>query len=885
MPRILNNLRYSARSFLRTPGLTLTLLFTIAIGVGSNVSIYGFVRGFTAPALPLVTTSRIVSLFEQDARREADPLSPREYLSAKERSDVFEWVSAARISQRSIKIAGQTAIVPVAAVAPDLTKLFGLQLEQGAVISHRVWRSEFGAKEKICGEEIQIDGVTVRIIGIAPEWLEGIYRDRTVDLWLPLQEEDLRGTEDNRGLWVLGRLHQNISAGQAQLAVHPKQDSGGLRVVPYTGITPEMAATLSRVSTLLRFAAGVVFFIACANVALFLLGRAFTRFRETALRVAIGAGRGQLIGELLSDSIVIAVIGGASGALLAVWMLRMIPALLYEEDATRLVFAPDLTSIGVASVACIGIVILCGLLPVLIIPHDRPVTILRRDSNGASPAIRHLRLALVVAQMAGCCVLVISTAFLFQGLRAALVTGAGQRLNHTILATVQAHPEAGIHYFRKVEETTKLLPGVVGMSWTSRLPGNQSTWQSFRIEPAHLPFREIALDVDWFTADSMKLFAFPPKAGHMFGLAEQTCQAAIVNEEAADKLFGEYTAGRTIQNVANAQPGEIVGVAAMRQAEGRAKKNRPTIYFNYTNRNEPAPRRMMDARFRAPIDSELALGELEVNVVSPEYFSAMGAKLITGHGFTGNHKTTACRVGLVNREAADLYFEGKAIGAAVIDGQHRRTEIIGVVHSEPLGIFQRHTEPALYLPMSQDTLPRMTMMIQVREVNDSLLAELHRRLDAVPGHGPAPIVIKTFDTYLTQTSLAPLRIASIILGATATMALLLSILGLLGALSDTARQRHRELAIRIALGSQRWRVIAQVMREGIRLASAGALLGIFVSLALSRWIAGLTPRSGMPELWVWLTPPIVLAAAVAIAGFLPAREALMVNPLAAMREE
>ena len=116
------------------------------------------------------------------------------------------------------------------------------------------------------------------------------------------------------------------------------------------------------------------------------------------------------------------------------------------------------------------------------------------------------------------------------------------------------------------------------------------------------------------------------------------------------------------------------------------------------------------------------------------------------------------------------------------------------------------------------------------------------------------------------------------------MALLLSVLGLFGALSDEARQRRRELAIRIALGAPRWRVIGQVLGEGVRLACAGTLAGMLISLALSRWMSGITPGSGLPALWVWLAAPLALAGVVTLASALPARRALMTNPLVIMHD-
>jgi ABC-type antimicrobial peptide transport system permease subunit len=187
--------------------------------------------------------------------------------------------------------------------------------------------------------------------------------------------------------------------------------------------------------------------------------------------------------------------------------------------------------------------------------------------------------------------------------------------------------------------------------------------------------------------------------------------------------------------------------------------------------------------------------------------------------------------------------------------------------------------------MSQDIHLIMTMIVRARDRDGPTLADLRSTIEYVPGHGPAPLVLKTFETYLTQTSLAPLHIATMILGASATMACLLSVLGLFGALNDAARQRRRELGVRIALGAQRWRVIGRMMGEGGRLACAGAVVGTLGSLFLSRWLAGITMGSGWPALWVWLAAPLVLAGVVAIASFIPARRASIVNPLAIMRED
>jgi len=319
--------------------------------------------------------------------------------------------------------------------------------------------------------------------------------------------------------------------------------------------------------------------------------------------------------------------------------------------------------------------------------------------------------------------------------------------------------------------------------------------------------------------------------------------------------------------------------------KGGPAAGRPTIYFERHDRTGSPPSRIALAHFRAPTLSTLERAELDSNVVSPSYFAAMGWPLVAGRVFANDPNPRGCRVGVVNQEAADLYFNGDAVGASVIGDGGRRTEIIGVVHAAPLGTFQPLVEPAIYFPMTQDYLPYMTLILGAREVKGTILEELRSRIESVPGRGPAGIVVRTLETYLSQTALAPLRIATLIIGAYATMALVLSILGLFGALSDAVRQRRREFAVRIALGAQRRHLIRQVLGEGARLACVGALAGTLGSLLLSRMLSRITPGHGSPAVWVWMAAPLLLAGVVAIASVLPARRALIVNPLAIVRDQ
>jgi hypothetical protein len=357
-----------------------------------------------------------------------------------------------------------------------------------------------------------------------------------------------------------------------------------------------------------------------------------------------------------------------------------------------------------------------------------------------------------------------------------------------------------------------------------------------------------------------------------------------VNEGAADALYGSDTVGRSIRDP-QGFPVEVIGVLALRNDKNATGQRQPTIYFYNPNQMNSTTERIASARFQVSSSSKLEMAELDANAVSPNYFSLMGWPVIAGRIFPDDSVSRGCRVGVVNQEAADLYFNGRALGAAVIDDVGHRTEIIGVVRSVPLGTFQRPAEPAIYFPIVQDYLPRMTMILTTREVSGPSLVELRKRIESVPGRDPAPVIVTTLNNYLNQTALAPLHISTTIMSASAATALVLTVLGLFGATSDAARQRRRELAIRIALGAQRWHVICQVIREGGRLAGAGALVGTLASLLLSRTLARITPSGGSPTLWVWLAGPLALLGVVAIASVVPARRASMISPLRIMRDD
>jgi ABC-type antimicrobial peptide transport system permease subunit len=875
-------IRKSTRAFARAPVLSLALLFTIALGVGSNASVYGFVQGLTHPGPLPEYADRIVSIFKQDRFSEAGPLSREEYALLEQRVDVFDWIEAARVTPRDITIDDRSEIVTVAAVMPNLAAALKVPLKKGVVLSYRIWQSDFGGRTDALEKHIRIDNVDYPITGVAPILLEGLYRDRSTDVWMPLQARSLKGVDGGgRDLWIFARLRHGISTGQAEAVVRLKLGGSlAVSVIGFTGTPPGMAQGLSRIVRLMNFAAGGVFFIACINVGSLLLGRAIRRSGETSLRIALGATRAKLARELLSDSAVISLAGGAFGALLAVWSEHAIPVLLFQQDAERLVFAPRLLPIIAASLLCISITVLCGMAPVLGTSTDRPWTILRRESGLPSKTVQRLRTGLAVGQITACCMLVTCAVLTTEIFHSALEPATGKRLGDPILLTVQAQadPDVDTRYFTEVEQKARSTTALLPLAWASRLPGDQPAWRSFRVQPSASDDREIALDIDWLTPDFLESIDTQPIAGRLFSLRDQGRKVAVVDEEAAAVLFGPETVGIVIQDPGG-MPTEIIGVVR-RSATSPLNGQGPTIYYNYGGPSA-APGRVSGARFRVPIVLPLTHIELNVNVVSQNYFDELGLPLIAGQEFSNHQLAGEDRVAVINQEAADLDFSSNPLGAGLIDDYGVRTAIIGVVGSHLRRAFQRQEEPTIYLPMWQDAPARMTLILEAPKWNDRELADLRRGIDSIPGPKVVPVVIKTLDMQVAQTGLAPLRIATLILDASASTALVLSFLGLLSVQSDAERQRRRELALHMAFGAQRWHIALAVFKRAARLASAGTLIGMSLSLALLHVVvreAAISP----PPIWGWLMAALTPALAVIIAAVFPAFRASIVNPVTVM---
>jgi putative ABC transport system permease protein len=886
---MLSDLWHAARSLSRARGLTVALVTTIGLGVGSQSSIDAFVRGLIGGNTRVTEPERVVSLFERDAKGAPGALSFDRYLSLKAHADLFESVGAARESEALVALRDRSTVMSAAAITPDLARILGLTIKEGVLVSHRLWETELGASE-VRGESIVIDGRESRVGEIAPEWLDGMYLGRAVDVWAPLDEPSLHVPDRvSRTFWVIARLHRGVTIADAAARVNAiRRDAGELVVRPYTRMTPETAAAMSRIAAMLAGAGAAVFLIACANVASFLLARAASRSVETAVRVAIGASRGRLARLLVSESLVLSAAGGAAGFVLAWWTKDAIPILFYDQDAEQLLFAPEPARLAFVATAGMAAMAVCGLMPLVRLRRDTPASVLQRDGAGPTPTRARLLDGLVVAQVACCCLLVVSAGLLFQGFRTALHAYAPPRLGEPILATVRARvfesrgqtADAALAYFDEVEQTALAIDPIFQGVWLGAAPGSRPAWRSVIAEPPHLPTREVTLTtVPWAPALLSRL-RMPPIAGRMFGGADRAgCPGVVVNVAAAAALFDGDAVGRVIYDPAG-QRLEVIGVVEAHDPPSDTP-DAPMVYYE-SDRPDLLPGPPGTLRFRVPVPPPPVTALVDATVVSPNYFSAMAVAPLAGHLFEGR-RTGGCRVGVINEVGSERLFGGDAVGGAVIEPSGRRTDIIGVARAPFAGAWQRSTEPAIYLPMAQDVIPRMTIVLASREPAASVVALVRERIAGVRGAAGVPDVT-TLAAYLSAHALAQERIATTLVGASAALGVALSVVGLYGAMADAGRRRRREIALRLALGAQRWRIVRDVVVGGARLAAAGAAAGLAASLLVARWITGVAGSSDSLPVWVWLTTPIVLAIAVAVASIVPARRAMAVDPLGILRE-
>lgn len=872
-----HQLRYAIRGFVRRPAFAAALVLSVALGIGGNAVVLGFMNGLVArpsslppgPGLPVTVLAQ--------HERGLGLLSVTQFDTLKA-SALFEPLVAIVETRNPIRVGERTGVAAVATVSHGAAEFFGLPAGE-VVLSVDFATRHFTREELREEQKIIVDGASYRVAGVAPRKLEGIYVGRPIDVWRIAHPPQVSAPT----LSVIGRLRPDLSLREANRAI-----ASDLVIAKYTGLAPETQSAMGRLNRLMPAVAGSVFLIACANVAVLLLSRAARESREAAVRMAIGATRMTLARAALISASVIAVAGAAAGILVALWTSDIVPALLFAADAEQLSFVADRRGIFLSTLLSAVVIVACGAASILENRRDAPARVLSRDAERSSGALGIVRRVLVVFQTALCCVLVISSLTISDALSASLQTTAGRRLDTMLLVTVKwgrdfFRPDLGLEYFRAVQTTLLEEPGIVLGAWVSALPGSRPPFHAPTVEPPSVPTRSITALVSVFTPDMLDRVELPPLQGRMFGGADArgTCDVAIVTSQFAKTFFGDAAVGRVLTDPAG-RPAEIIGVVAPKKSK-RGPLPNPDVY--YYAEQSPTVFERRPAPLSLVVTTPTVTAMLDVRVVTPEYFELMGLTTVAGEPLSGAPRSNACRVGVLNDAAAQLYFGGTAVGGALIDAQGRRTTIVGVVRDATVRATSRRSEPTLYLPLDLEFTPRMNLLLSATDTSEDLRDRLLRRARAVDGGIEGEIVVARLDDRLRQTAFAFERIASLLLTVASINALALAVIGLCRITADDVLERQREMAVRSALGAQGWRLVALVLGRAARIAGSGVLAGTLAAILFVRWLRAVTGLEGIEVNWVWLAGPAVIAVATLLASFIPARRILRLDPLTAMRAE
>jgi putative ABC transport system permease protein len=611
------DLRYAFRSLKRQPVFTLVAVLTLALGIGANAAIFSVVRGVLLKPLPYREPERLVMLWEtlNDDRL---LVSYPNYLDWRTRQRGYEDVAVYNLFH-AFNLTGQEAAERVrgALVTGNLFPLLGLEAEAGrligegddtpaaprvAVLGHGFFQSRFGGDRSVLGRTLVLDGDVYTVVGVLPREAGILDRDVFVPL-APHAQGPIYSRDSHPGLIGLGRLKPGVSLEQARgdlqrVSAELRQEYSRENAGIGSGGAPLMEMTVRRIKPTLRIltlAVGLVLLIACVNVANLVLSRSAAREREFALRTALGAGRGRLVRQLLTESVVLALAGGFFGVGLAWAGVKFLVSLQPESVPRLLEIGVDGVVLAFALVISILTGLLFGLAPALQTGRSQPVTALKEAGRGTGGGTsrRRTRSLLTVAEVALAVALLAGAGLLVRSFEKLTAVDPGFEPAHLLAAMVDlprgkyATPEQQRAVFDQLLEKVRAIPGVQGVTVGTDLPIT-TNWQS-GVSFAHLPpfppgqaplLNAAVVDPGYFETLRIPLLAGRPfSAGDGPGGA----RVVLISETIARKYF---TAVSPLgQRMTQGQPTDapdwatIVGVVRDTRTDGLAQEPRGTFYM------------------------------------------------------------------------------------------------------------------------------------------------------------------------------------------------------------------------------------------------------------------------------------------------------------------
>jgi putative ABC transport system permease protein len=633
MDALLQDVRYALRVCLRTPGFTAVALLALALGIGANTAIFTIVNAVLLERLPFRDPDRLVVLWEESSRRpdRSNVVSPANYLRWRERATAFAGMSAFADTRLVMtgdgnpeELTAQLSmgdLFQVLAVPPLLGRTFteaelvdpstssiGSSGATVTVLSHAFWQRRFGRDPAVLGRTIQLNSAPATIIGVMPPDVRLLMKSNSLvgkptDLWLPFALPETARTPRGRSISVIARLKPDVSLAQARsqmntiaagLAIEfPDFDTGW--TVRVLSLREELAGDLRPALLMLAGAVAFVLLIACANVANLLLARGAARGREIAIRTALGAARARVVRQLLTESLVLGLLGGALGLLVAQWsldaLLAVSPIDFSQLGQVHLSY-PVLAFTGIVSLFT---AVVCGLAPAL---EGARVDVQESLNDGArqiGAGVRHRRLrhAFVIAEVALAVVLLAGAGLLLRSFASLRSVDPGMD-THNVLTMRTALPgrkynEPGktLRFYAEAVRRIGNVPSVQSAGMISYLPFTglgAGTRVTIVGQPPPAPGQDLVTDVTVCDNGYFETMRVPLVRGRLFTEREmrERSNVVIVNEAFATRYFpGEDPIGKQVVIAMNSPnvPTEIIGIVANSKFSDLRTDVRPSSYW------------------------------------------------------------------------------------------------------------------------------------------------------------------------------------------------------------------------------------------------------------------------------------------------------------------
>ncbi len=811
------DIRFGLRMLRKNPGFTAIAILTLALGIGANTAIFSVVNGVLLNPLPYPEPNQLVSVHAKKTNFPRGSISYPNFMDWHAQNHCFSHFAVYRYTGYNMTGVGPAEELNAVVVTSDFFPLLGVKpilgrtflpsedvlgVSNAVAISASLWSRKYGSSPEVIGKGIALDGREYTIVGVIPtDFAVSLRGFQGVDIYGPMggwPTPALRSRTAGLGIHGFGRLKPGVSLEQARAdmeivtrhvaEVYPNAAKGTRATL--TPLKEELVGRVRPFLLLLLGAVGIVLLIACVNVANLMLARATGRTREMAVRSALGAGMGRLIRQMLTESVLLALTGGALGLAIAAAGTRAaldaLPATLPRAmevtmDARVLLFSILLSVFA-------GI--LFGLIPALRMARGNVSETLKEGGRGGSGKRHRAQGALVIVEMAMAIV---------------LLTGAG------------------------------LLIRSLAALWN--------------VDPGFNPENVVTFNL-----------ALPP---FMSKASPAAIRAALRNFDA--------------------QIAATPGV----EAEALSWGSLPMASLD-------------DDGFW--VDGQRKPGSTETNgtlvyIVGPGYWKAMKIPLLAGRFFSEQDDEHSQQVVVVDEVLARKYFpNGDALGKGIHVGGDDRSEIVGIVgHVKQWGLDTDDSSSLraqTYLPFQQMDDGRIALtpsnsavVVRSRGLVPGLMESIRHTSEQM-NRDQVISGTATMNQIIAQ-SLASKRFAMMLLGAFAGLALVLASIGLYGVIAHLVGQRTHEIGVRMALGAQRGDVLRWVLAQGVRLALAGVVIGLVAAAGLTRLLTNLSLLFGVSarDPLTFAGVAVVLTVVALAACLIPARRAMRVDPMTALRYE